>query len=258
EARERGKPTMCWNAFAACLVSFIGSATVAADLANLQATAADESLLKAAGMPTDTPALLEYFRRRTLTDHIQQNLTTLIGQLGNSSFKVREQASAELIALGIVAVPYLRQALESADLEVVHRAGICLRHINEKGSSFSLPAAATRVLAARQVAGAAEVLLGFLPFAEQEALVEEVEAALVKLSVRGGKPENSLLAALKDGHPARRSAAPEVLCRAGLAETRPEVRRLLGDTDATVRLRAALALAVAKEKDAIPVLIDLL
>jgi len=52
--------------------------------------------------------------------------------------------------------------------------------------------------------------------------------------------------------------AVEALCRAGLAARSPEVRGLLKDSDPQVRLRAALALATAHERDALPVLIDLL
>src|SRR5262249_36015457 len=58
--------------------------------------------------------------------------------------------------------------------------------------------------------------------------------------------------------PCRRGAAAEALCRAGAADQLPSVRKLLQDPVPAVRLQAALALANAKEKDAVPVLIDLL
>jgi hypothetical protein len=48
-----------------------------------------------------------------------------------------------------------------------------------------------------------------------------------------------------------------VLCKAALAEHRPAVRNLLHDADAEVRLRVAMALAAARDKEAVPVLVAL-
>src|SRR5262249_28067251 len=64
--------------------------------------------------------------------------------------------------------------------------------------------------------------------------------------------------ALDDKQPLRRVVAAEALCRAGLAAQLPEVRRLLKDPDAQVRLRAALALAGARDREAVSLLLDLL
>ncbi len=54
----------------------------------------------------------------------------------------------------------------------------------------------------------------------------------------------------------RRAAAAEALCRAGLEDEKPEVRKLLADADPYVRLRTAMALANAGDKEGIPVLIE--
>jgi hypothetical protein len=54
-----------------------------------------------------------------------------------------------------------------------------------------------------------------------------------------------------------RAAAAEALAHTGGPEVRPTVRKLLGDTDLTVRLRVALALA-PRDAQAIPVLIGLI
>jgi hypothetical protein len=67
-----------------------------------------------------------------------------------------------------------------------------------------------------------------------------------------------VVTALSDKLPVRRGAAAEALCRAGAVDPLPQVRLLLKDDDATVRLRTALALAYRRERDAIPVLIALL
>jgi HEAT repeat protein len=218
----------------------------------------DERLLRDARQATDDASLLDFFRKRTLDQAGQTRVQTLVRQLGDNSFRAREDACTELIRLGLVAVPFLRQAVKSPDIEVVRRAEECLRHIEEKDSRVGLPVAAARLLEARKPAGAAEVLINFLPFAENDAVTEEVEAALGAVAVRDGKPDASLTAALHDPLPVKRAVAAEVLCRAGAAEQRAEVRKLLHDPDLNVRLRAAVALASHKERDAIPVLIDLL
>src|SRR6266540_3616034 len=50
----------------------------------------------------------------------------------------------------------------------------------------------------------------------------------------------------------------EVLAGVANAEVRPAVRKLLADPDLAVRLRVAVALACAADRQAVPVLIDLL
>src|SRR5262249_29823188 len=76
--------------------------------------------------------------------------------------------------------------------------------------------AAARLLAARRPAGAAEALLGYLPFAEEDA-AGDIEAALAAVGVPDGRPDPALLRALGDPSPARRAAAAEILCRHGRA-----------------------------------------
>ena len=58
--------------------------------------------------------------------------------------------------------------------------------------------------------------------------------------------------------PLRRAVAVDALCRKDQPEQWPEIRKLLGDSKASVRLRAALALANQQDASSIPVLIELL
>jgi hypothetical protein len=245
----------CTLLFTVSLVLAFGSAGRATDP---DPGTADEQVLKEVGLSTDGVALLDYFRKRTLTDADRQQIDTLIRQLGDSSFKVREKASNELVAKGPIARPFLRQAAKDRDPEVVRRAEGCLRLIGQADASAVVPGAVARLVGLRKPAGAAEVLLNFIPFAEDENLAGEVQAALAAVAVRDGKPDKVLLVALADKHPGRRAAAVEALCRAGLAGKQPEIHQLLQDGDAGVRLRAALGLATARQKESVPVLIDLL
>src|ERR671924_238950 len=129
------------------------------------------------------------------------------------------------------------------------RAEACLRRIEEKDLRVGVPAAAARLVAARKPEGATEVLLAFVPSAENDSVAEEVRAALVAVAVHDGKPDQALIEALDDPAPARRAAAVEVLSQAGLAKQLPGVRKLLHDPDLLVRQRTALALALAREKE---------
>src|SRR5262249_37834360 len=122
----------------------------------------------------------------------------------------------------------------------------------------SLPIEAARLLAARKPAGAAEVLLAYLPFADNDLVVEELETALVAVALREGKPDPAILAALKDPRAIRRGTSARVLCQAGGPAGHQAVRPLLKDPEPTVRLKAALALASTSDTEAIAVLIDML
>jgi hypothetical protein len=216
--------------------------------------AADEKILQDAGVALDDAGLLRFFRTRTPNE---EQIRALIRQLGDDSFEVREQASKELTALGPVAESYLREAIKSGDAEVVRRAEECLKNIG-KGPSARVIAAAARLLTRRKPAGAAEVLLDYLPRVEGEATEAEVRLALAALAIRDGKPEPVLIQALADKVPGKRAAAAAALVQAGAREPLPAVRKLLQDPEPSVRLHAGLALAGLKEKEAIPVLIDLL
>jgi hypothetical protein len=244
--------------FLGLIVSGIGFAR-AADPDRL---ADDEQTVRAAGAGTDGPALLDFLRKNTLTDADRRRIVLLVRQLGDDDFDVREKASADLVGFGARAVAFLRPATEDRDPEVARRAANCLLHLERGGMSTPAPgralAAAVRLVAARKPAGAAEVLLDYLPQSDEETLFEELQTALVALAVREGKAEPALAAALTAEASLRRGAAGAALARAGVADHRDAVRKLLKDPEPAVRLRVGLALAAAREKHAVPVLIDLL
>jgi hypothetical protein len=206
----------------------------------------------------DDSSLLEFFRRRTHNRVDPDQILALVRQLGDGTFKVRERASAELVAMGMVAKPYLTQATKLPDPEIVRRAEECLDHIQTQQSRTDLTIDKVRLLAARKPAGTAEALLAFAPFGENDAVIEEIEATLAKISADRPEVRNTLIGALADRLTIRRSIAAEALCRTGNADAIARVQPLLHDSDRTVRLNVAMALTLAKEKRAVPVLLDLL
>jgi hypothetical protein len=184
-------------------------------------------------------------------------LEHLIGQLGSDLFARREQASRELADWGAPALPWLREALRSPDREVVRRAEACIEQI-EAGPGAALPLAALRLLVRRRPAGAVEVLLDFVPYADDQEVEAEVLAALGALGVHRGQGEPALVAALRDPLPARRAAAAAVLAHHGDRAQQEAVRPLLADADAGVRFRAAQGLLLSGDRSAVPVLVRLL
>ena len=82
---------------------------------------AEEETLKKARLPSDSVSLLNYLRKQTLSAANQEELKALVRQLGDRSFRVRQKASAALLARGAAALPFLRQALGNADLEIARR-----------------------------------------------------------------------------------------------------------------------------------------
>src|SRR5438132_610098 len=124
---------------------------------------ADETALKAAGLPTDGPGLVEFFRVRSQTEVAPEKIAALVKQFDAADLADREKACAELIAIGPPALPQLRQAakeIDAADSSALARR--CLMALDENAAS--LTGAAARVLAIRRPEGAAETLVAFLPY----------------------------------------------------------------------------------------------
>jgi HEAT repeat protein len=216
-----------------------------------------EQTLKAAGVATDGPGLLDYIRKFTLSEADRQRLAAAVRRLGDPDFPERERASRLLVAAGRLAVPFLKPALGDSDPEVARRAARSLKEI-ERGPDLSLLAAAVRLTAERRPAGGAEALLAYLPGAGDESVEEAVFESLRVVGLWGGKPEPAVVAALGDKHALRRAAAAHVVSRTAGAGRRRPVARLLNDPDARVRYEAAAGLALAGDRAAVPALLALL
>jgi len=232
----------------------------------------DELLLLSLGVGTDGPALLHFLRQRTLTAYRleisdgqrtleargadQERLAALVRQLGAAHFAQRTAAGRALIHVGPPALAVLRQAVVNADPEVRSRAEGCIRAI-EQTPGASLPAAAVRLLRQRPAAGACAVLLNFAGLAPDETVEEEVLLTLRTVGLRGGRLDPAFLAALTAADPEQRAAAAFIVGQLGNGDERPHVRRLLGDADLRVRLRAAQGLLAGRELGAVPVLVGL-
>ncbi len=217
----------------------------------------DEQILKNVHVDASGPALIDFFRQRVTPSVAAEHLAELTKHLNDSTEAVYAKAAAELVGLGPLAAPALRRAINQAGNEqTLARARNCLQAIEGSGGS-AVAQSAVRVLAARKPEGAAEALLNYLPFADDDTVMQEIETALLTVGLRGGRPESALTRALRDPVPVRRGIAARVLCQVGGTAGRNAVRPLLKDAKPSVRMQAALSLSDCHDPEALPVLIDL-
>jgi putative pyrroloquinoline-quinone binding quinoprotein len=242
---------------AGCLVAACWIVFSSALFADAEA-AGDEQILHAAGIATDNRALLDFFRKQTADAATLHQARQLIEELGSDSFVLREQASSNLTTFGPLVVPLLQQTIrQTADLEVRRRARDAVRQLKSHWPG-ELAAAASRLLAMRKPPGTVETLLAFLPGPYDESVSEEIQNTLIAIARSRGEVHRILLRALASTERAQRTAAGITLCRLDTGEYWPAVRKLLQDADASVRLQVACELVSAGDRQAVPVLIDLL
>src|SRR5262249_45738652 len=155
----------------------------------------DEATLKAAGLSTDGASLVNFFRKRSLTEADLDKLRELIKKLGDDEFKVREQATEDLLAAGRLVIPLLKEAVNDPGLEISRRAERCLEQL-EKSNDAPVVLAAARLLGAKKPAGAAEVILVHLPFVEDPLAEEELITSLAATALTKGKADEVVVKAL--------------------------------------------------------------
>lgn len=220
---------------------------------------ADIETIKAANIAFEGKALLEFYKNHTVTDADRTRLNDLIKQLGDDDFDKREAASDTIEKFGVAAIGLLRQAERTGDIEVIRRCERCLKNI-EKVPTRTLAAAAARLLAELKTDGMSEVLINYLPLAEDESVADDVRFALAAVAMRDGKPDSILQQNLDAKEPIKRGAASEALTRGGDKAVREQMRKRIDkETDAEIRLRIAMALvSVAKDKSIVENMIKIM
>jgi hypothetical protein len=200
------------------------------------AAPADESALGAARVPATDRAILNFFHKRSQPPPSRAAIEQLARALGSENTTEADDAQGELVSIGAPVAPVLREVANRVDaVRASRRAKEVLRLI-EGPQADRLPVEAARLLAARKAPGTAEALLGYLPFADNDAVFEESVSALTAVGFRAGKANPALLAALKGPRGFSRAAAARALCKAGGNSSWKIVRPLLTDADPAVRL----------------------
>jgi HEAT repeat protein len=222
------------------------------------AAPADESALVAARLPATDEAILNFFRKRSQPPPARAAIEQLARALGSENATEANDAQRELVSIGAPVVPVLREVANRVDAVRAYRRAREVLLVIEGPRADRLPVEAAQLLAARKAPATAEALLGYLPFADNDAVVEEFVLALTAVGFRAGNANPALLTALKSPQGFSRAAAARALCKAGGNSSWKIVQPLLTDADPAVRLQAALALAVAHDSHAIPVVIECL
>jgi hypothetical protein len=200
---------------------------------------------------------LEYFRKRTLKAPDPKEIAALVRKLGDEDFNTREKAFTALIELGASALAGIKAGESNPDLEVQKRVADLKMRIDTKAEPM-LQAAAARVIAKTKPAGAADILIRYLPFASDPMVVDEICKTLGEVAVVNGNVEPILVKSLTDQVAIKRGAAGEALARANVKDELANVKNLLKDKDITVRYRVCMAMMSLEDKDIVPVMIELL
>jgi HEAT repeat protein len=238
----------------AILAALAAAGLFCGNIRAVELSASDQALLKSAGLLGSEQALLDYLRKRELSPGDRAHIKTLIAELGDDSFAVREKASQSLVAHGLAAQPMLREALRNNDAEIARRAEECLQQIRRE--SPALLKAALRAVEIGKPMGAAEVLLGLLPVARDDGLPDLIGSALTAVAVRQGTSDPALVRALSHSEPMIRAGAAHALIGAHAPGAIEQCARLLHDPNAAVEVSVGIALARQGERQAFPVLID--
>ena len=219
---------------------------------------AAEAAVKAAGLPTDGPALLDFVKQRSRETAEKDELAPLLRDLGSPDPKAADQASIALVIRGPLAIPALRRAANDlADKVLAERARKTLGQIEGRAGA-DLAAAVARLVGSKKPAGGVDALLNYLPYADDGAVLDAIGTALGELAYAGGQAHPALLSAVESDLAVQRATAVEALTRTDHPETRPAIAKRLSDPARAVRQRAALALARVEDVSAIPVLVDLM
>jgi HEAT repeat protein len=209
-------------------------------------------------LPASDHVLLDFFRKRAQPPPGRAAIEQLARALGSESATGADAAQRELVSIGAPVVPVLREVANRVDAVRSSQRARQILELIEGPSADRLPIEAARLLAARKPRGAAEAILGYLPFADNDVVVEELVTALTAVALRDGKGDPALLAALKGPRAFGRAVAARALCKAAGTSSWDAVRPLLADSEPSIRLQAALALADAHDSQAIGVLIECL
>ncbi|MCE9532965.1 MAG: PQQ-binding-like beta-propeller repeat protein [Planctomycetes bacterium] len=220
---------------------------------------ADIETLKTANLPFESKPLLDFFKNHTVSDTDRARLSDLIRQLGDEDFDKREEASELVEKFGVSAIGLLRQAERSGDPEVLRRCERCLKNI-EKVPTRTLASAAARLLADLKPEGLTEVMLNFLPLAEDDIVGDDIRGTLSAIAMRDGKPDPLLIQTLESKELIKRSAAAEAFTRGGDTAMRDKMRQFMAkEPDNEIKLKIAINLVMlAKKKDVIEDMIKLM
>jgi len=214
----------------------------------------EETIRKAYLSPTKEE-LTEYLLSLIPNEENRAEQAQLVRQLGDRSFRVREEAEAALSSMPNPPLDLLRQAAESNDPEVRYRARQILKKAKEAQGS-SVPHAVFGYVAHQEVKGMAFPLLQYLPYSGVSSAYGLASQAVQATATKDDLP--LLRRAIERKPPMRRAIAVLALAKVLGEDAVDELTSLLSHEDSIVRLAAAESLANLGRREALAPLVQLL
>jgi hypothetical protein len=243
-----------------------GDDTAGATHKSTEAESGDAALLAENRIEPTRPGLTAFLRRLRSELEQMKKAESLISQLGDASFRVREDAMRGLLEGPALPLKALQQASADPDLEIAYRAKQILSHAQTQAKlvrAESLPqigAAVCRTIEHKRITGVAPELFDLIGLLDDR---EFLDAASEAAAASAG-PDDALL--LERSHSSKhlnvRIAALRAMAGAKLnadAELRTlaELRGLLEDKEPRLALAAAHTLAQRGERSALASLVRL-
>jgi HEAT repeat protein len=217
----------------------------------------DEVLLKESKVGTTKTSQMSYLKRRCADEGDLVMIDTLVKQLGDGRYRVREKAAKRLILIGPIALTALLVAERDTSVEVRRRAVKCIEKIRAT-YDWGLDRAVVRVLGKSKDEVGMKVLMQFLPYTRDEETEVEIWHRLRGIAEESEKGRIMLEKYLTDKVACRRAVAGCILGILGTRKEKKQVHKLLTDYEAVVRLRASQGLVAGRDKLGIPTLVTLI
>lgn len=213
-----------------------------------------ETLLSLHKIATDKESLSKYMRSY-YEGSVPTDVVAWIEDLGNRSYPVRERAFAELRSKQVSALPLIKQAANSGDLEVRYRARKLLEYFG-KGESQrdQILHAIFRVIEQKKLTGLSDELIKIFPICEAAFVQRQAQRALVATST----PEDieRLKNATDDKLQPLGIAAVHALGGLELEEAKKAILKTLESEREPLRLAAAEVLATRADRACLRPLVE--
>lgn len=199
-------------------------------------------------------SIAAYLDSLTPTAEHQQEIASLVSQLGDESYERREMATRQLLKQPNDLQAALAPAIVGRDAEIRWRAKL----VSEQNSreSQSLLNAILATIHNRKLERLTPRLLEVAHFCREEPLKSSLRRAVVASQSAADAPR--LIAALQSAEPEQRALAATALPLISTSAADKHLPALLKDANPKVKLAATRSLANLGKRETLPVLVDLL
>ena len=217
-------------------------------------TSVYEQILAKKNIGSDPASLAKYLQELHPTPQQRERVKLLIRQMGNSSFRDREAATAKLLVMPKLPTEALLAATADNDPEIRWRA----RQVLDVGKPEAVKVlhAAFQVIAAKKAPGLTAELLAAIPLCDEHYL----EVAARRATEAAARPKDAaiLRQALRGKNAQVRVAAASALGKALGQDAHDDLYPLLKDPEDQVKLAAARAIADLGDRNCLTTLLAML